>query len=150
MLKQFQTWFKEQWEVNAQTDENNNVELATAVLLYEVMRADSEFNELEEKIYRRQLAQHFTLSQIELDELCKLSQSKAEEAVDFQQFTKVLNTLCPSEQKRAILDSLWTVAFADHVLTPEEDYTIRKIAELLYIPHSQFIQSKLAIEQKSH
>lgn len=143
MFKKIQTWFKSQWEFNAHTDQNHNIELATAVLLYEVMRADRTSTKYEHITYRQQLNEHFTLTSIELDKLCHLSQAEAEEAVDFQQFTRVLNALCQAEQKRAILDSLWSIAFADHVLTPEEDYTVRKIAELLYIPHSQFIQSKL-------
>lgn len=146
MYKQIQNWFTSQWEINAQTEQNNNIELATAVLLYEVMRADREFAESEQISYRQQLNQHFSLSDSELEQLCIMSQDQAEDAVDFQQFTSVLNEWCQPEQKRAILDSLWTVAFADRVLTPDEDYTIRKIAELLYIPHSQFIQSKLAIQ----
>jgi len=147
MYRQIQNWFNSQWDLNAQTEQNNNIELATAALLYEVMRADREFTESEQKSYRQQLTEHFTLSDIELEQLCKMSQDHAEDAVDFQQFTRVLNGRCQPEQKRAILDSLWSVAFADRVLSPEEDYTIRKIAELLYIPHSQFIQSKLTIQK---
>lgn len=149
MFKQIQNWFNSQWEVNTQAEPNHNVELATAVLLYEVMRADRDFCEAEQKSYQQQLIEHFSLSPIELEQLCKMSQSEAEDAVDFQQFTRILNDRCEPVQKRAILDSLWTVAFADHTLSPEEEYTIRKIAELLYIPHSDFIQSKLANQQNA-
>ncbi|MGO4894065.1 TerB family tellurite resistance protein [Flavobacterium sp. W21_SRS_FM6] len=149
MFKQIQNWFNSQWEINAQTDQALNIELATAVLLYEVMRADRQFTEVEQESYRNQLSQHFTLSKIELEHLCEMSQVQAEEAVDFQKFTKTLNDLCEPLQKRAILDSLWTIAYADHVLAPDEEYTIRKIAELLYIPHSQFIQSKLAVQENN-
>jgi uncharacterized tellurite resistance protein B-like protein len=75
-----------------------------------------------------------------------LSQSKADSAADYQQFTRVLNDIYDAEAKRSVLDSLWSVAYSDHELSPDEDYTIRKIADLLYIPHSQFIQSKLSIK----
>ena len=146
MLKNIQEWFKGQWGDTSTSDDVNSLEIATAVLFYEVIRADREFTESEERSYREQLTKHFSLSESELQTLCDLTKVKAENAVDYQQFTKVLNDLYSPEQKRSILDSLWTLAYADHELSPDEDYTIRKIADLLYLSHSQFIQSKLAMQ----
>lgn len=145
MISSIQEWFKNQLETN-ENDTQHTIELATAVLLYEVMRSDNMFEQLEQVSYRKQLNKHFSLSGAELESLCLLSQTQAEEAVDYQQFTRVINDSYRAEEKRAVLDSLWAVAYADHQLSPDEDYTIRKIADLLYIPHSQFIQSKLSIK----
>jgi uncharacterized tellurite resistance protein B-like protein len=145
MIASIQEWFKNHLEVD-NGDSAHTIELATAVLLYEVMRADHKFDQLEQRSYRDQLEKHFSLSEAELETLCDLSQSQAEHAADYQQFTRVINDTYDAKQKRAVLDSLWSVAYADHELSPDEDYTIRKIADLLYIPHSQFIQSKLSIK----
>jgi uncharacterized tellurite resistance protein B-like protein len=145
MISSIQDWFKTQFEEQNTTPEHS-IELATAVLLYEVMRADNKFEKQEHDIYLEQLKQHFTLSDAELEALTKLTEKKSENAADYHQFTSVINDMYEAEQKRALLDSLWAVAYADHELSPHEDYTIRKIAELLYIPHSQFIQSKLSIQ----
>jgi uncharacterized tellurite resistance protein B-like protein len=145
MIASIQEWFKNHLETD-NSDNQHTIELATAVLLYEVMRADHKFEQLEQDSYRRQLEKHFSLSKAELETLCQLSQSKAESAADYQQFTRVINDVYGAQEKRAVLDSLWSVAYADHELSPDEDYTIRKIADLLYIPHSQFIQSKLSIK----
>jgi uncharacterized tellurite resistance protein B-like protein len=150
VYKRIQEWFASQWLHDGQGDctKKDNLALATAVLLYEVMRSDDKFTASEEKTYRLQLEQHFSLSDAALDTLCELTQEKAENAVDFQQFTKVLNEMCTLEQKRAIMESLWSVAYADHELSADEEYTIRKIADLLYVPHSQFIQSKLKVREQ--
>ncbi len=145
MLNRIQVWFTQQFESTEMSNEHS-LELATAVLLYEVMRADHNLNEAEQQSYIAQLKQHFHLTQQELTELTELCASHSEAAADYQQFTRVINELYAPEQKRALLDSLWSIAYADHKLTPEEEYTIRKIADLLYIPHSQFIQSKLSIK----
>jgi uncharacterized tellurite resistance protein B-like protein len=145
MIASIQEWFKNHLESN-NNDSQHTIELATAVLLYEVMRADHKFEQLEQDSYRQQLENHFSLSGTELETLCQLSQSQAEGAADYQQFTRVINDVYGPQEKRAVLDSLWLVAYADHKLSPDEDYTIRKIADLLYIPHSQFIQSKLSIK----
>lgn len=147
MIASIQEWFKSHLEIdNNNNDNQHTIELATAVLLYEVMRADHKFEQLEQDSYRKQLEKHFSLSEVELETLCQLSQSKADGAADYQQFTRVINDKYGADEKRAVLDSLWSVAYADHQLSPDEDYTIRKIADLLYIPHSQFIQSKLSIK----
>jgi uncharacterized tellurite resistance protein B-like protein len=145
MISSIQEWFKNHLETN-NSDSEHTIELATAVLFYEVMRADHKFEQLEQDSFRKQLDKHFSLSEIELENLCQLSQSKADGAADYQQFTRVINDIYDLKEKRAVLDSLWTVAYADHELSPDEDYTIRKIADLLYIPHSQFIQSKLSVK----
>jgi len=152
VYRKIQEWFTTQWLTVGQedVDENHQLALATAVLLYEVMRSDHEYTASEEHTYRQQLEQHFSLSQVELDTLCELTVEKAENAVDFQQFTKVLNEMCDPQQKRAIMESLWAVAYADHQLSADEEYTIRKIADLLFVPHSQFIQSKLKVQEQGH
>ena len=145
MITNIQEWFKKHLETD-NSDRQHTIELATAVLLYEVMRADNKFEQPEQDSYRKQLEKHFCLSGADLETLCQLSQSQAESAADYQQFTRVINDSYGAQEKRAVLDSLWLVAYADHELSPDEDYTIRKIADLLYIPHSQFIQSKLSIK----
>jgi uncharacterized tellurite resistance protein B-like protein len=145
MISSIQEWFKNHLEAD-NADSQHTIELATAVLLYEVMRADHKFEQLEQDSYRKQLEKHFSLTCAELETLCQLSQTQADDAADYQQFTRVINDIYGLEEKRSVLDSLWTVAYADHELSPDEEYTIRKIADLLYIPHSQFIQSKLSIK----
>ena len=38
---------------------------------------------------------------------------------------------------------LWDIAYSDGRIDKYEDYTIRKISDLLYIKHSDFIKAKL-------
>ncbi|MEP0176038.1 MAG: TerB family tellurite resistance protein [Paraglaciecola sp.] len=143
MLSAINKWFTQRLELNEQSSKPS-IELATAVLLYEVMRADHKFEQSEVNNYQAQLNKHFSLSQSDLTALCDLTKTEAEDAIDYQQFTRVLNDFYGPDEKRNVLDSLWSIAYADHELSPDEEYTIRKIADLLYIPHREFIQSKLA------
>ena len=122
-----------------------NVELATASLLSEIIRADTNIEEAELEAYKKQLYRQFSLSQEALATLAKEGQASAEEAVDLVQFTQVINTHCDNQQKHTILKSLWEVAYADNAIAPIEEHTIRRIADLLHIPHSQFIKTKLAV-----
>ena len=38
---------------------------------------------------------------------------------------------------------MWAVAHADNEVHPHEEYVIRKVADLLYVSHSDFIRGKL-------
>ncbi|AXR05940.1 tellurite resistance TerB family protein [Salinimonas sediminis] len=122
-----------------------SVELATAALLSEIIRADNKTDEREKAAYRDILKRQFTLDQQALDALISEGKETAEEAVDLVNFTKVINQKCDNEQKKSILTSLWELAYADDNLAPMEEHTIRRIADLLYIPHSQFIKTKLSV-----
>jgi uncharacterized tellurite resistance protein B-like protein len=54
----------------------------------------------------------------------------------------VLNKTFSAEQKQRLIEHMWRVAHADEEVHMYEDHLVRKIAELLYVPHSQFIAAK--------
>lgn len=149
MFKKLNDWFQSQLQPQPDETPEHKVELATAVLLYEIMRADDTFEESERNIYRQRLESHFDLSHEEISELMELTTSQAHQAADFQQFTRIVNDQCDASEKRAILDSLWLLAYADGHLDPHEEHLIRRIADLLYLSHSDFIKSKLAASEPS-
>ena len=43
-------------------------------------------------------------------------------------------------EKLRVLEMLWQVALADEHLDRHEDHLIRRVAELLYIPHRDMIR----------
>jgi uncharacterized tellurite resistance protein B-like protein len=129
---------------SGQTAEHT-VSLATAVLLSEVIRADAQTTEDELKAYKAQLYSQFTLSEQALSALMSEGRSTAQEATDMVQFTKVINEKCDSDEKEAVVEGLWRVALADNNIAPLEEHIIRRIADLLYVPHSVFIRAKLKV-----
>lgn len=74
-----------------------------------------------------------------LDEALAVSKS----ANDMQQFTSVIHKHWSNEQKSGLLIALWRVAFANNELDKYEEHIIRRAADLLYMPHSEFIRTKL-------
>jgi uncharacterized tellurite resistance protein B-like protein len=44
---------------------------------------------------------------------------------------------------------MWRVAYADAELSAYEQHTIRKIADLLYVPHRAYIAAKLRARDAS-
>ena len=63
------------------------------------------------------------------------------QATDYFQFTSLINKQCTVEQKTEFIKSLWKIAFVDNVVDPQEEYFVRKIASLLYVPHIGFIMA---------
>ena len=141
MLKSFLDLFKQ--HVDQEPDAEATLELATAALLYEVVHADASVNEEEELKVSLLLKDQFGIEEKELLALMKSGADNAREAVDLVQFTRVINDHYSLEQRTEMLHKMWLVAFADNHLDMHEEHIIRKIADLMHVPHSLFIQSKL-------
>ena len=57
-------------------------------------------------------------------------------------WTEVVNKECNYEQKCLIIGYMWDIAFLDSTLDKYEDFTIRKVADLFYVKHKDFIALK--------
>jgi uncharacterized tellurite resistance protein B-like protein len=55
----------------------------------------------------------------------------------------VINDHYSAEQKLKLVAAMWTVAYADGDLDKYEEALIRQVAELIYVPHQDYIRSKL-------
>lgn len=119
------------------------IDVAAAALMAEVMRADHDIEDSELHTIELQLKSQFSLSDEEVQAVVHQGQEESASAVDLVQFTQALNSGMTAERKEAVLQALWKVAYADNQLNPNEEYMIRKIADLLYIPHSRYIKTKL-------
>ena len=96
----------------------------------------------------RHVLQHqFGLSGDETRELTELADQEATEAASLYQFTGLINEHFTPEQKVSVVEMLWQVAYADGSLDPYEEALVRKIADLIYVPHREFIQAKHRIQE---
>ena len=123
--------------------------LATAALLLEVTRADHDVSAAETAAVRVALGRAFELDEAELDELVSLAEAEHDAAVCLHSFTRTINDSLDAGQKSRIVELLWMVAYADGDLDRYEEHMIRKVADLLYIPHAQFISAKLRAEERA-
>lgn len=124
-------------------DAEHRVRLAAAALLVEVVRSDAEFSAAERDAVLGSIHGRFGLEPGEARELIALAEAESHEAHDLFQFTSRINAAFAPERKGRFLEELWRAAYADEVLHPHEEYLIRRIADLLHLPHSAFIAGKL-------
>jgi len=123
--------------------------LATAALLLEMTRADFEVKPEENAAVLAAIRRAFALNDAETDALLSLAEGEIERATSLHEFTSTLNAALSREQKCHVIELLWTVAFADGELDKYEDYLVRKVADLLYVRHSDFIKAKLTAQVAS-
>lgn len=122
---------------------------ATAALMVEVMAADDEWDETEATRIKQLLHDTLNLSPTEVEAVFTNAQQTQQKAHDLFHLTTVVNQHYTPEQKYALLKTLWAVAYADGRLDHYEEHIIRKLAELLYLTHTQFIQAKLTAQEQS-
>ena len=124
-------------------DEARGLQLATAVLLVEVMRCDSNFATKEREATERSLRKAFALSDAELVRLMAQAEQTAQGANDYFRFTSAMNDQFSQAQKIQVVELMWQVAFADGVLNENEQHLISKIAGLLHVTHGEYIAAKM-------
>ncbi|MAY14395.1 MULTISPECIES: TerB family tellurite resistance protein [unclassified Thalassolituus] len=123
--------------------EPHHINLACAALLAEVMRADHSIDAEEEQALALVLKNLFNLSSSECSELLQDALQRVEISSDLFQFTAVINQQLDAAAKFRLMTGLWQVAYSSNGLDKYEEHIIRRIAELLYVPHSEFIRAKL-------
>ncbi|MEE2729247.1 MAG: TerB family tellurite resistance protein [Pseudomonadota bacterium] len=139
MLKRLQALFS---QPPAQQD-NPKPELAAAALLVEVMAADDQWQAAEEQTIHSALQTSLGLSDLECEALLTSAKSQQQDAHDYYALTRQINDHFSPEQKYRLILNMWKVAWADGELDRYEDNTIRKVTELIYVPHELFIKAKL-------
>ncbi|MFK3864906.1 tellurite resistance TerB family protein [Pseudoalteromonas rhizosphaerae] len=148
MFKQIKQLFSAFDEQPAQLQEHD-LKTAVAALLIEVMRADREQQDDELKTLSLTLKKYFNLSDEDVSELMQSAGKSLDDATDYFQFSKQINDQCSAEQRIEIIELLWRLAYADGELDPQEEYVIRRVSNLLYVAHEDFIAAKLAATKLS-
>jgi len=117
--------------------------LAAAALMIGVARADYALDPREQVALQHALRRSFGLSQAEIDTLLALAEAQAHEATSDYDFVRVVNEEYSGEQKAELIHAMWSVAFADGSVDKYEEHLIRKIAGLIYVPHGDFIRTRM-------
>lgn len=120
----------------------HTIELATAALLIEVARCDAGVTADERSAVEAAVREKFGLSPAEAETLIRLAEEEVAQANDLFQFTSLINRDFTQEQKLRVVELMWRAALADAHVSAHEHHALRRIAELLHIPHGDYIAAK--------
>ena len=143
MLDSIREFFDRHFASPDLSQSKHTIELATAALLLEVSRADGEISVDERGAATRALQGKFHLTQEETTALLQLAEAEVRGASDTFQFTSLVNKRFTRDQKIRVVELMWQVAYADGSRDVFEDHVIRKLADLLYVDHGDYIAAKL-------
>jgi len=122
--------------------ETEKIHLAAAVLLVEVMMADHEVKEEELNQIVKVLETLFSVKKEQSALLIDEARHRHEELVSLHELTSVINEQRDQELKRKLVFAMWCISFSDDDKDKYEEHLIRKVADLLYLSHSDFIQAR--------
>lgn len=135
------------WD-ESQDESELGLKLASAALLIEMMRMDDELREDEQAVLIGLLQNQFTLSLEDTHELIRMASNQLNQATDYYQFTSLINQNFEYEERVSMIEQLWHVAYADRQLNKNEEHLVRKISELIYVSHEDFIAAKLRVRKE--
>lgn len=125
----------------------HTLQLATAVMLVEVMRADTSFHAGEREAVRAALRDKFGLSADEAQRLAELAEAAARDATDLFSFTSRINERFDMPQKLRMVEHMWRVAYADGHLADHERHVLWRVADLLHVPQGAYAHARLRAQQ---
>ena len=146
MINTIRKFFKSNENSKSDNLEGNQDELAYASLLIEVIKSDDRFDQREHDELLNILGTKLSIDEKALGELSELAQKKSDESTSLYEFTREINDKYQYEEKVQLIEDLWRIAYSDERIDKYEDYVIRKVADLIYVTHSDFIQSKLKVK----
>jgi uncharacterized tellurite resistance protein B-like protein len=127
--------------------DDHSLQLATAVMLVEVMRADAHFDAGERAAVLAALRDKFALADDEAARLAELAEAAAREATDLYSFTSRINERFEMTAKLRMIEHMWAVAYADGHLSAHERHVMWRIADLLHVPQGAYVHARLRAQQ---
>lgn len=121
-------------------DNKKHIHVCCLALLIEVAKSDAEFSEVELKKIRSMAYEQFSLPISE--DAFDLAKNVSEDSTSVFEFTSVINEHYSSDEKFHLILAMWRVAYADGEIDKYEEHLIRKVSDLIYLPHVKFMETK--------
>jgi len=124
------------------------IELACITLMIELAKVDQSIDDDELSIIRNTAKNTFNINNEKIDEIIELALEESKHSTSLYQFTDLVNNHYSDAMKYQLVLAMWEVAFADGELDKYEEHLIRKVAELIYVPHLKFMEAKFNAQKK--
>lgn len=118
-------------------------ELLATVLLLEAAHADYECSDQELEHVIETVRSLYHLSDEYIEELLEFAHSERGTAVDLYDFTRPVNDKMSRDEKCALVEAVWRIIYADGQIDKHEEHFVRRLANLLWLEHKDFINAKL-------
>ena len=111
-------------------------------LLLEVARLASPHPELKRAAATQAMKEMFPLDDAQLAALTAPGAGTGNGYTSYYEPIALINGQCSASQRVRFVEQLWRVAYADGEIDMYEDQLVRKLSDLLYVAHADFILAK--------
>jgi len=115
---------------------------AAAVLLLELAAADAGIDDSERQVIERAMIEKFGLNAAEVQALIDEATLQQRQTHSLHEFTHQLRTQLSPDARSEMVEWFWKVSFADGRLDRHEEHLVRRLADLLGVPHREFMRRK--------
>ena len=147
LSKLFRT--KTQDENNTEQTLSNELAIAITVIYLEVAWADHDISSSEISAIQTFIQKQFTHLSINIEEIIDESLERLQSSEGLYPYTQLINSSWPKSEKYNLVLNLWKLALVNEHLDMLEEYTIRKIADLIYLDHGSFIKAKMEARENA-
>jgi uncharacterized tellurite resistance protein B-like protein len=124
------------------------VHVAVAALLLQMTRADHDAVAEEREAVARALASLLGATTDEARGLIGLADLEGALQLPLQKLVDVVNAGLSVEERKQLVQALWSVAFADAEILAHEEYLVRKVCDLLQLSRADLIEAKLRAKEE--
>ena len=143
----FKKIFKTEESEKPTIDDKTSTKACIALLL-ETSMADEVLDESELQALKNTLQKDFLIDEDEIDELINLAKENVQDSTSLYEFSRDLNDNFDATERVKLIESMWKIAYADGNIDKYEEHIIRKVSNLIYVAHSDFINAKLSAKEK--
>lgn len=115
---------------------------AAAIIMLEMAASDEHRDDSELAVIHRAMQDAFGIDDSELGELLRDAEKLRREAVSLHDFTRDLKAHLDRDERDQLVEWLWRVAWADGRIDRYEEQLLRRLSDLLGVPHHEFIKRK--------
>ena len=143
----FKKIFKTEESEKPTIDDKTSTKACIALLL-ETSMADEVLDESELQTLKNTLQKDFQIDEDEIDELINLAKENVQDSTSLYEFTRDINDNFDAIERVKLIESMWKIAYADGNIDKYEEHIIRKVSNLIYVAHSDFIKAKLSAKER--
>ncbi|MDD4881586.1 MAG: TerB family tellurite resistance protein [Gallionellaceae bacterium] len=111
-------------------------------LLMEVARLDNANAEQKRGLVAQMMREQFEIPDADLSAMIDQAGRLENRLTSYFDPVKRINRRFEPHRKAQFVEQLWRVAMVDGDIDMYEDHLVRKLADLLYVPHNDFILAK--------
>ncbi|MCO1335828.1 TerB family tellurite resistance protein [Microbulbifer sp. OS29] len=143
MLQQIRKLFEQiGCSADVEARDEQDVRMISAALLVEVATVDQKLDQCERDTLTQLLCQHYALDLTSATEIVNEAIAQRDRATSLFEFTQAVNDQFTERDKYLLIRQMWQVAFSDDVIEAFEEHLIRRVAELIYLPHGLFTKAR--------